>query len=264
MRRRTLGFIGLAAVSAATPALMAGAGAGQASTPMTVHTGAKVTVSVPTVVTGNTVQADVTVRGLHLRCDLAGTGDRAGTGHYHTILDGSLVDMECAHRVGISLQNVTPGKHTLTVVPTDNSHAEDPSAAKSVTFTYRPAHPLPALTARTTAAKPGITIVSPKPGTTVKGAFTLRVRVTNFTLSGNLFGKADVDGYGHWHANLDTTTGPMMGMGTMLGMSGTRTFRVSLAGVKPGAHRFYAVLVDNKHAPTPGAMASVRVSVAAR
>jgi hypothetical protein len=53
----------------------------------------------------------------------------------------------------------------------------------------------------------------------------------------------------------------MMGMGTMLGMSCARSFHVSLAGVKPGQHRFIAILEDNTHAPTIGAQASVTVNV---
>ena len=53
----------------------------------------------------------------------------------------------------------------------------------------------------------------------------------------------------------------MMGMGTMLGMSCQRTFHVSLAGIKPGQHKFFAILEDDQHAPTPGAMASVSLNV---
>lgn len=259
MKKRTLGLIGGAALTAGSLAMLSTAGMGQS---MTVHTGAKVSVTVPKVVTGNTLFANVHVRGLKLRCDLAGTGDRAGTGHYHTILDRALVDMECAHRVGISLLNVAPGKHTLEVVPTDNSHAEDPGAAKTVRFTYRPAKAQAKVTAATFAGKPTVQIISPKAGETVRGAFDLKIKVTNFNLSANLFGKADVPGYGHWHANIDSTGGPMMGMGTMLGMSGTNTFHVSLAGVKPGSHKFFAVLVDNQHAPAPKVMSSVQLTVA--
>jgi hypothetical protein len=53
----------------------------------------------------------------------------------------------------------------------------------------------------------------------------------------------------------------MMGMGTMLGMSCSRSFHVSLAGIKPGQHTFIATLEDNTHAPTIGAQASVAVNV---
>lgn len=45
------------------------------------------------------------------------------------------------------------------------------------------------------------------------------------TLSNSLFGKTNVPGYGHWHLNVDSTTGPMMGTAMMMGMSGTDTFQ---------------------------------------
>jgi hypothetical protein len=53
----------------------------------------------------------------------------------------------------------------------------------------------------------------------------------------------------------------MMGMGTMLGMSCQRSFHVSLAGIKPGKHTFFAILEDDQHAPTPGAQDSVTLNV---
>jgi hypothetical protein len=53
----------------------------------------------------------------------------------------------------------------------------------------------------------------------------------------------------------------MMGMGTMLGMSCARSFHVSLTGIKPGQHRFFAILENNVHAPSIGAQASVTVNV---
>jgi hypothetical protein len=53
----------------------------------------------------------------------------------------------------------------------------------------------------------------------------------------------------------------MMGIATMLGMSCQRSFHVSLAGIKPSVHRFFAILEDNTHAPTIGAQDSVRLRV---
>jgi hypothetical protein len=53
----------------------------------------------------------------------------------------------------------------------------------------------------------------------------------------------------------------MMGMGTMLGMSCAKTFHVSLAGIEPGKHRFFAILEDNLHVPSIGAQATVSVTV---
>ena len=67
--------------------------------------------------------------------------------------------------------------------------------------------------------------------------------------------------YGHWHLNVDSTTMGMMGMGPMLRMRSANTLSISLAHLKPGTHRFFAILEDNQHAPTSGAMASVGVNV---
>lgn len=54
--------------------------------------------------------------------------------------------------------------------------------------------------------------------------------MNRFDVAGALYGKARVQGYGHWHANVDATSEGMMGMGTMLGMSCARSFHLSLAG----------------------------------
>jgi hypothetical protein len=88
------------------------------------------------------------------------------------------------------------------------------------------------------------------------------VAPSNFEFSCALYGKKNVAGYGHWHANVDSTSKGMMGMGTMLGMSCARSFQVSLAGIKPGPHRFFAILEDNQHAPTPKVQDSVNLNVA--
>jgi len=109
--------------------------------------------------------------------------------------------------------------------------------------------------------KPSITIVSPKPGATVKGSFTVRVQIKNYRASCALFGKPNLDGYGHWHLNLDAATGGMMGMGAMMGMSCTNTIHASTAGLMPGStHTLIALLVDNQHVPLMPLVAS-RVTV---
>jgi hypothetical protein len=89
------------------------------------------------------------------------------------------------------------------------------------------------------------------------------VEVANFTLSCELFGKPNVAGYGHWHLNLDTMTGPMMGMMTMAGMSCQRVFHPSTAGLKPGSsHTLIALLAGNDHAPlSPPVADQVKVTV---
>ncbi len=84
----------------------------------------------------------------------------------------------------------------------------------------------------------------------MSGAFDIVVAVTNFNLSGDLMGKPGLAGYGHWHVNLDSTSGPMMGMASMLGMSGTTVFHASTAGLSAGErHTLIALLTDNGHAP---------------
>ena len=75
------------------------------------------------VVTANTVAVVSEITNWKLRCDLAGTQDIAGGGHYHLELDGALVNMYCGPAV-LSLQNVKPGEHTITIVPAKNDHSE--------------------------------------------------------------------------------------------------------------------------------------------
>jgi len=200
-------------------------------------------------VTGNAVTLDVTPSDYTLSCAQAGKPNLPTIGHYHVELDHALVNMYCAPAATISMQNVAPGKHTLTVLPATNSHDELMNAAVSVDFTYQPSSPLPTITPVANPGKPSITIVSPAPGSTVSGDFSIKVQVSGFTVSGDLFGKANLAGYGHWHLNVDSTTQGMMGMATMLGMSSSDTFQASTVGLSPGKHTFFALLVDDQHAP---------------
>ncbi|MEZ5102744.1 MAG: hypothetical protein R3C15_23730 [Thermoleophilia bacterium] len=232
---------------------------------MTVHTGATVSIDQPAggaVVEGNAVDTHATFGDFQLDCTRAGTANTDGSGHYHLELDHSLIDMFCSEDGRISLQDVAPGEHTIQVVPAANDHAEDHDALKEVAFEYQPTDPLPAVQPVSFDAPPSIRIVSPAAGATVSGEFDLTVEVQNFNLSCDLYGKHDVAGYGHWHANVDTTTEGMMGMATMLGMSCANTFHVSLAGIAPGEHTFFAILENNLHAPTPEVQAQVTVNVA--
>src|SRR6516165_1105104 len=123
-------------------------------------------------VTSSSVTVHVRVSGYQDTCALAGKHvmemEATTTGHYHVLLDGALVDMYCTPAAVVSLQNVKPGMHTLTVVPALDDHAEVTRNARSVMFDYAPATPLPALTG-VTAGTPTITIVSPGPGTTISG-----------------------------------------------------------------------------------------------
>ena len=208
-------------------------------------------------VTANTVTLQVATTGYTPTCALAGKEDQAGAGHYHILLDKSLLNMYCQPSATISLQNVTPGMHTLTAVPTLNDHIEIEENAVSITIDYEPTHPLSMITNATFAGSPSITILSPKNGATVSGSFDIVVAVKNYNLNCDLMGKPDVAGYGHWHANLDSMTGPMMGMGTMLGMSCATVFHATTQGLKAGqTHTIIALLTDNGHAPLHPAVAS--------
>jgi hypothetical protein len=250
---------------AAVGAVLAVAGQALAAPPMmTVNTGAKLTVLSPksgAVITGNSVATDISVSNFKLDCSLAGTANRKGVGHYHIELDHSLVDMYCSKSATISLLDVKPGKHTLSFVPAADDHAEDMKATKMVSFVYKPASALPAAKPLQFSGKPSVAIVSPKTSGTVHGGFDLVVDVKNFTPSCALYGKANVAGYGHWHVNVDSLTQGMMGMGTMMGMSCAHSMHVSTAGLKPGQHTFYAILVDNTHAPTIGVKAAITLTV---
>ena len=232
-------------------------------TMMSADTGARLTVDTPkagAMVHANSVPFDVGISDFSVDCRFAGTPDKAGVGHYHVELDGALINMFCSKRDKVSLQNVKPGKHTLQFIPATNQHTDDVKAEKKVSFTYQPTKPLPAIMGEQ-EGKPSIRILSPKPGATVHGSFNMTVQPKNFEFSCALYGKPNVAGYGHWHANVDSTTKGMMGMATMLGMSCQHTFHVSLAGIEPGPHTFFAILEDNQHAPTPKAQASVKVNV---
>jgi hypothetical protein len=226
----------------------------------------KVTVKSPadgSTITGEKLTLQVATAGFKNRCDLAGTPTQAGTGHYHVLLDKSLVNMYCSDRAAVSLEGVKPGRHTLTVVPAQNDHAEIEKNATSLTITYQPAHPQPAPKATAPAGTPSIKILSPKPGETVSGSFPVRIEARGFTLACDEMGKPDVPGHGHWHLNFDTMKGPMMGMMTMAAMSCESTLQASAAGLKPGSrHKLITLLADNAHAPLMPAVAdSVEVTV---
>ncbi len=215
-------------------------------------------------VTANQLTLKVATSGYTDTCDLAGKPVlNATSGHYHVLIDKSLVNMYCTPTATVSMQNLKPGRHTLTVVPALNDHAEVEENAKSITIDYRPTHPRAALTDTTFPGKPSITILSPTLGATVSGPFDVTVQLSNFNASCALYGKPGVAGYGHWHLNIDSSTGPMMGMGTMLGMSCQRVFHATTAGLKPGeTHTLIALLVDNAHAPLhPAVESKVEVKI---
>ena len=198
----------------------------------------------------NELTVDVQTSGFDSTCDLAGKPIQEGTGHWHVLLDGALIDMACGASYTMSMQNVEPGDHMLEVLPAQNDHAEIHDNAVEIPFTYEPSTPLPEITASSVTGDPGIEILEPADGATLSGEFTVKVAFTNFTSSCELLGKPDVPGYGHWHINIDSMTGPMMGMGTMLGMACTETFEGSTDGLDAGStHTLFALLTGNGHAP---------------
>lgn len=226
----------------------------------------KVSITSPsngTKITDNSLTLQVSASGYTPTCDLAGKANQSGTGHYHVLLDKSLINMYCTPTATISLQNVKPGMHTIAVLPTLNDHTEVEENEVSINIDYQPTHPLAVISGATSTAKPSITILSPKDGDTVSGPFDVVVKVENFNLSCDLMGKPDVAGYGHWHVNLDSMTGPMMGMGTMLGMDCSTTFHATTEGLKSGeTHTIIALLTGNGHAPLNPAVASeVKVKI---
>ncbi len=229
------------------------------------------------VITTNTVGVVPEIKNWKLRCDLAGLRNVAGTGHYHLELDGALVNMYCGP-AALSLQNVKPGEHTITILPAKNDHSEVDTAKAQVKFMYQPATALPPLQPLN-AGKPSVSILWPKSGATVSGgSFPLVFDVRNFRLSCDMLGKPKVANTGHWHVDVDRaeTAMPMKpgmsqqqmmmammeAMATMLSMGCNNTFDVPLSGINAGPHTFYVVLVDNAHEPLmPAVTASVRVNV---
>src|SRR5260370_26982927 len=98
-----------------------------------------------TKVTGNSVTLAGQSSGYTPTCALAGEADQAGTGHYHILLDKALVNMYCQPVATISLQNVAPGMHTLTAVPTLTDHTEIEAHGKFIHIDSHATQPLPTL-----------------------------------------------------------------------------------------------------------------------
>jgi hypothetical protein len=212
-----------------------------------------------TKITDNTVPVHVSISGFQATC-ASGFAPVQGEGHYHLLIDKSLVDMFCAPDATLSMQNLQPGTHTITAQPALTNHMDVEMNASSVTIDYEPTHALPALTAATFPGAPSIKIMSPAKGTQLSGAFDISVQVSNYNVSCALEGKPDVAGYGHWHVNLETLNSGMMGMETMARMSCQNVLHMNTQGFPAGHHLLIVYLTDDQHAPLmPEVMDSVDV-----
>src|SRR5690349_21213388 len=133
----------------------------------------KVTIQSPTdgtKITDNTVAVHVSTSGFQSTC-ASGFAPVQGEGHYHLLIDKSLVDMFCAPDATLSMQNLQPGRHTITAQPALTNHMDVEMNASSIKIDYEPTHPLPALTAATFSGAPSIKILSPAKGAQVSGSF---------------------------------------------------------------------------------------------
>ncbi len=222
----------------------------------------KVTIQSPTnatKVTDNTVAVHVSISGFQSTC-ASGFAPVQGEGHYHLLIDKSLVDMFCAPDATLSMQNLQPGTHTITAQPALTNHMDVEMNASSVTIDYEPTNPMPALTAATFPGPSAIKILSPAKGAQLSGAFDISVQVSNYNISCALEGKPDVAGYGHWHVNLETLNSGMMGMETMARMSCQSVLHMSTQNFPAGHHLLIVYLTDDQHAPLmPEVMDSVDV-----
>lgn len=248
-RKRKAAPVGVAFVIAIVATLMLPFSTGLASADLA-DGNVALTVLSPTpgqVITGPTLSLHVRASGYRIDARYAGTPVAVDVGHYHEILDGKLVDTapyKDGNRDTIPMVGVSVGAHTLTIVPARNDHSEIGSAAVNIPLTYAGPY-LPEPAGYVGTGTPTIAITGPAAGSTVSGSdFSMTADVTNFVLCGECFGKDLVAGEGHWHIFVDQ---PMMS--NMLSMAGGTSQTVSLKGVTPGWHSFWAVLVDNHHMP---------------
>jgi hypothetical protein len=211
------------------------------------------------------VNVQVVTSGFVPRADMVGKGAQEGQGHYDLYLDKTLINLFESPAVQLSMQNVSPGKHTITAVPAQNDNREIKQNAVTVSFQYEPTSPIPQIPAANFGSAPTIRILSPVPDSTVNGLMDVVVGVTGINLDGSLMGKSNVAGYGHWYLALDSL--PQIdgsGLpGNLLGFSSTRALQFPTAGLVRGSiHTLYAVLVNDDHTSfNPTAVDQVQVRV---
>lgn len=250
-------------------------------------------------VRGNAIPVTVAIRNFDLECaNIGKTNAPMGEGHIHVMVDGMdmahLIAPYCSPHLSIPGQGLAAGKHMLTVVLANDSHAMN-SMPVSVPFNYEPTGSN-ALPGAMGGGKPSLRVLSPKNGASVGKRFDLILAVNNFDLSCNLEGKRDIGGWGHVHVfaqqNGNTTASPStplvammktpqgMKMGKMLmhqtgmsmnqlqplmtmaepgliGMPCTKTIPVNLSTWHSGSAKLVVQLANDDHMPTMGAKPAV-------
>jgi hypothetical protein len=214
---------------------------------------------------GDRLSVGVRLQDVKLSAELAGKENRANTGHWHLYLDDSLVDMVTGTEYDLSLVNVEPGEHTLRAVPSLNDHSEltDSAQVDEVTFDWDPNVPPADVRGTNFDGEPELEILSPDDGAVVArdSRFDITIDVENFRLNRDLFGKEDLEGYGHWHLNLEGE-GEGEELGGMISMGTSETISVPTHGLDPGVHTFIVTLSGNSHAPIQGEIQdSVEITV---
>jgi len=225
-------------------------------------------------VTTDDIEVKVEVSNFNLNCQEIGHTNQAGEGLIHALLDGTtiaaLTGLYCEDTFTISGEGVAAGEHTLTVVLSENNHADLMDTAQQVKFDFQPANAQPLPEANDTGA-PEITLVSPTDGATVDPVFTVELSATNFTPSANLEGKQNVPGYGHYHVIVTdpapaaspngTAEAAPQGIPGLIAMPGENTFQVDLTAWGPGEHTIMIAAAQNDHTGYEGPQAMVQFTV---
>jgi hypothetical protein len=216
-------------------------------------------------VTTTDIPVQVAVSNFKVSSAHVGMPDVDGEGHIHVMLDGMnmgvLFNFYTTPEFTLPGRAMTPGPHTLIFGLASNTHEDFANTAQKVNIDYEPAKAEPAPEPVTTAAVPGVKIISPADGATVGPEFTMRVQPANFTPALDLEGKPNIKGYGHYHVFVDMSmpsmemsstqmsggSMEMMSMAGMVGMPGSNTFPVDLRAWKTGKHTITVETVQNDH-----------------
>ncbi len=235
-------------------------------------------------ITSDAIDVKLKISNFIVDCSQAGRPDADGVGHIHVMLDGmtmaALTGFYCGDSFSVSGAGLAAGKHTLIVDLASNTHMDMAETAQKVEFDYQPTNPVP-LPQPSDTGEPGVTLIAPADGATVKPVFSVQVEGVNFTPSADLEGKQNVPGYGHYHVFVDTPMGvssgasdmgtPSMDQGAMSGtpaaggmgtpgggmammsmagmvlMPGSNSFEVDLSAWGPGKHTIWIEPVQNDH-----------------